>query len=471
MRFRLTALFVGIFGTTLILFSTLLYRGFVKAHQNVFDSTLYNHALDVAAAVDFTWLGQLILQKDVLEDASHKVFPFSLGQALLQIRSLDGRVLISSTRLANYRLPLSESEIIEVMDGRTRFQTLSHPPWQSKTNVPYRLVSTLLSRPPYPDLVLQIAVPMTYLENEKSSASSLLIFFIPLALLLSTIGGYGLANRALAPVNRVIKAARAIAPDRLSERIPVPNEVELKELVTTLNDLLARLERAFQTQERFIADASHQLRTPLAILRGELDVLLSKERDPLETKNFLASASQEIDRLSKMVTDLLLLARVDAGVGSLSFVKLRLDETLLESLTRLSSLAKSKEQQILFNVEETEGNDEFYTLGDPELLRGLFYNLLENAIKYSPPRAKIKMDLAAKDEMLEVTVQDQGPGIPEVDQKKIFDRFYRGGREASKEGMGLGLSIAQRIAEAHGASLDFVSSSAGTNFRLRIKKV
>lgn len=468
-----------IFGVTLVAFSYFLYQGLSRNQQTEFDTALYNHAVDVAAAIDFTLLGNLIVQKDVLADGK-KVFPFALGQSLIQIRRLDGRVLVTSEKLTNHRLPLSDQDVRVLLGQGANFQTLRQTPWeptQKERPTEYRLLNYLISKPPFPSLVLQIAAPMSLLHNEREHTLSMLMVSIPLVLLVAAFGGWLISSRALAPVHRIIKTAKEIQASELSVRVPVPEEIELRELALTLNALLSRLEQAFNSQDRFIADASHQLKTPLAILRGELDMIRKYPPTDQEWNQYLDSASQEIDHLSRMVDDLLLLARVDIGSQALSFDRIRVDEVVLEALSRLKYLANEKRIQMCFNIEELEDSTQampnFEAKGDYELLRSLVYNLIENAIKYSPEGSQVALTLAETKTHIEVNVKDSGPGISENDLKHVFERFYRVQKDSQEvSGLGLGLSIAHRIAEAHNAQLTVESElGRGSTFRFQIKKI
>lgn len=190
------------------------------------------------------------------------------------------------------------------------------------------------------------------------------------------------------PVAAIIDKANHLSASKLSERLPVPlaND-EIRQLSLTLNRLLERLQRAFESQERFLADASHQLRTPLAIIRGELDVFKTRPRTQAEISEFLASGSQELEHLSKMVDDLLLLARVDSGAGTLVIEKIRVDEVLLEVSSRLEPIAKQKDIRIRFDLRpwiSDKNPNPFEITGDRDLVRSLFQSILENAIQHSP---------------------------------------------------------------------------------------
>jgi len=419
------------------------------------------------------------VRRDALVD-EHKIFPFPLGQSIVQIRTLDGSMIFSSVRLNVLKLPMSKEIADQTVQYGSRIETIQ------VGNVAYRLIDYLSVRPSLPPLILQVAVPLTMIDNERRQIILLFWFFFPLALGASALGGFMTAKRALRPVSRIIGSARAIQPHELSARVPVPHETEMKELALTLNDLLARLQKAFESQEQFIADASHQLKTPLAIIRGEIDVFLrrpsfSSPQDKGDSGPLLNSISQEINHLSKMVDDLLLLARFDGGGLHMEFTRVRLDEVIFEAVAQLSRLANEKSITLEFNVlSPSEEPVDLEMNGDANLLRALFFNLIENAIKYSPPSSKTEILLKTTQNEIVVEVKDEGPGIRPHEIERIFDRFHRGSvSQHIVGGVGLGLSIANRIAKFHNATLAAQSTGSGsgtntprcgTTFTFRIKK-
>ena len=464
-----------ILGTALVVLSAFLYQGIKRTQQEAFDTVLFNHAVDIANAMDVTVLGDLIVKREALIE-ENKIFPFPMGQSIVQIRSLQGEVILSTKRLLGAKLPLEQDTLRLVLRRGAAFETLDGEKHvegiKSRAPLNYRLVHYLVQKPPMPPLVLQVAVPLAMIEAERREVLSLIWTAIPLALAAAGLIGLVTASRALGPVTRIIKSARAIQPQELSARVPVPDETELKELSLTLNDLLARLERAFTSQEQFIADASHQLKTPLAIIRGELDVFSKAERSPEEARALLKSVSQEVNQLSRLVDDLLILARFDSGAPPPPFAKIRLDEVVIEAVSRLSQLAKDRKIEIGFDIEEErEGEASLEIMGDFDLLRSVFDNLIENAIKYSPSPGRVDVKLKAAKETLVIEVSDQGPGIAESELTKIFERFHRSGSNQHRiPGVGLGLSIAQRIARLHGAVLTAQSvPGQGTTMCFSIK--
>ena len=298
------------------------------------------------------------------------------------------------------------------------------------------------------------------------------VIFIPAALLLAGLGGYLLARRSLRPVVSMGEQVARMSAANLHERLAVSDaQDELGQLAQVFNGLLARLEQAFEQQRRFMADASHELRTPVAIVRTEADVALAQpDRPPDDYRESLSVIREGGRRLSAIVDDLLLLARADAGQRPLRRTALYLDELVEECVRAVRSLAAQRRTEL---TGDTGG--EAPCRGDEELLRRLIINLLDNAIKHSPPGSRVHVRLVRDDAAYRVVVTDTGGGIPAEAQPHIFDRFFRvdaaraRGDGGSARGAGLGLAIARWVAEAHGGALRLVQSSdAGSEFEAEL---
>jgi signal transduction histidine kinase len=465
-RLRLTLLFVTLFSIGLLIFSSLLYNAFSETQQREFDVALYNHAVDIANSLDFDLFGSLSLDAKSFYDPQ-KLLPFSLGRSLFQIRRLDGTTVLRSEALDGVDLPFDERSFQELQEHGHGYVNLNSPDLKLPGDkIGYRQINYVVKRPSYPMLILQVAVPRTLLEAERRGIKTFFGLAVPLIILTSAAGGYWFARRALLPVKKIIEKTEGISADKLSERLPLPEtHDEIRHLSETVNGLLQRLDDAFRSQERFVADASHQLKTPLAVMRGELDVLLSRPRDEKELHAFLTSASQEINSLAKTIEDLLLLARIDAGKAALFVSEVRLDDIVSAELARLERPATAKGVKLVFDINGFEGDSTPVVKADRDLLGHLIYNLVENAIKYSRPGETVKVFVTGGSHV-RFTVEDRGPGIAEGEKSRVFERFYRIGNERAS-GVGLGLSIAQKIAGLHGTQIE-VDSRVGEGSKFSI---
>ena len=282
-----------------------------------------------------------------------------------------------------------------------------------------------------------------------------------LLLLFAGLGGYFLVSESLKPIAAIGDRAKQITAANLHERLPVANaKDEVGNLAIVFNELLDRLDVEFDRQRRFMADASHELRTPLAIIRGESEVALSKNtRSSTDYQESLQVVNDESKRLTKIVEDLFTLARADSGNLKANLENLYLDELVSDCVRLIRTLADKRHLSIEFNGDETQ------IKGDEALLRRLFLNLLDNAVKYNIDGGSIKINVG---ENL-VIISNTGEEIPKDQQRSIFDRFYRVEKsrtqttETITSGAGLGLSIAKRIAELHLVTLEYSRNDNGEN--------
>ncbi|HLJ73996.1 MAG TPA: HAMP domain-containing sensor histidine kinase, partial [Thermoanaerobaculia bacterium] len=254
-----------------------------------------------------------------------------------------------------------------------------------------------------------------------------------------------------------------IGATSLDQRIPIVNDRdELGHLALTLNDLLARLQRAFDSQKRFMADASHELRTPVSIIQGEADVVLSRaDRDVAEYRTSIEIMRRAATNLTRIVQNLFLLARSDAGTYPITLSRFYLDEVLADCVRAMRSAAVSKRISLTCDCAA-----ELPIVADEELVGRLFLNLIDNAVKFTPDGGTVTLRSFRDGDHYAVEVTDNGPGIPPSDQPHIFERFFRGDRTRRRiGGAGLGLSIAKWITEVHGGTLQLKSSdTSGTTF-------
>jgi heavy metal sensor kinase len=288
---------------------------------------------------------------------------------------------------------------------------------------------------------------------------------LPVALALASIGGYQLARRALGPVGRMADSARRISAERLSERLPVDNPSdELGHLASVFNDTFARLERSFEQMRRFTADASHELRTPLTALRSVGEVGLQERPDDKLFGEVVGSMLEEVDRLTRLVDTLLTLSRADAGEVRLARETVDLVALARDVAEHLEDLAHEKRQTL-----EVGGNGRVEVHGDWLVLRQALVNVVDNAIKYGREGSPIRIGIGRDADRCWIVVTDQGPGIPEEDRERIFERFYRIDKARSREGggTGLGLSLARWAVDSHGGRVEVESEvGRGSTFRL-----
>jgi signal transduction histidine kinase len=475
-RWRLAMLYLSIFAAGLLVFCGLLFQYFQRIQIQAFDTTLYNFAVDISSNLEMDFVGRLFVVNSSVSEAG-KLFPFHLGGSFLEIRDSHGKVLLHSRSLKDRNLPLDRRILGRIPGERAVFQNLSAAQLGLASSSPdLRLLTYWANHKDWSEpLILQVAVPLDLPRQERRD---LLLFFslgIPFFLLIAGVAGMWMSKRALAPVHDITLKARDITGvEKLKERLPVPEaHDEIRELSETFNGMLDRLERAFASQDRFVSNASHQLKTPLTILKGELDRLRKQPAKEGDIAEGLDSASTEIDRLITLVQDLLLLARLEAGHDSIVFDKVRLDEVLMQVVSRVQKLARKKGVRLTTHLlaESFASELDVEIRGDEELLDSMIENFIENAVKYAPSDSVVELDLKSCPDHVELCIRDKGPGIPSELRQKIFERFQRVQPSHVIPGAGLGLSIASEIASLHRVGIDLDGGQGGgTRVTLRFPR-
>jgi heavy metal sensor kinase len=319
-------------------------------------------------------------------------------------------------------------------------------------------------------VIVRLAISEEPYWREFREMLGILGLGLPIVVALVFVAGYLVATRALRPVDVMAKRASEINAEHLNERIAVHNpDDELGQLGIAFNATLARLENSFEQLRRFTADASHELRTPLTAIRSVGEVALSKGGDEKYYRDIVGSMLEETNRLTKLVDSLLTMSRADAGRVPLHFSPVSLLELAQESSNLLEVLAEEKEQSI-----EIEGNAAIQVNADRTILRQALVNLIDNAVKFSPDKGYIRIQVREDGPNAVVEVQDSGPGIPLEHRSRIFERFYRvdKGRARQEGGTGLGLSIVEWAVTAHRGMVEVdCEHGSGSIFRIRLPKL
>jgi len=331
---------------------------------------------------------------------------------------------------------------------------------------PYRVISAFLPVHSQSGYIIQVGTHLKFVRKSLSNFKSNMLILLPILILLGSLGGWFLARKSLSPIGYIASKAQHMTSANLSERlIPRGTEDEMDELIETINGMIARLDASFKRMAEFIADASHELKTPLCALEGEAEVLLSKRRTPEEYQEGLAHFLEQFAHMNRMINDLILLSKFDSSRAQLKIVPLRLDLLLKDIANLFKILAEQK------NIDLTiRPLPEVVILGDKIRLQQLFTNLIDNAIKYTP-KGSIQVTLERDNGNVIVKIKDTGIGIPKEEQENIFKRFYRVDKSRSREtgGVGLGLSIVQWIVQAHHGRIEIESESGrGATFKVSL---
>jgi len=316
---------------------------------------------------------------------------------------------------------------------------------------------------PYRTFLLLVAVPIADVLREQREAEEALWIGLPFVLLLAAAGGFWIASIGLRPITDMARRAESLAPGGMEDFHESDRVDELGQFARAFNGLVARLRQALQTERQLMADASHELRTPVSVIQTTADVTLARDgRHENDYREALATVGTEARRLGRLVDDMLVLARADAGAYPLRRVNLYLNELVADCRKTVDVLAR--ERGIIVRAPAT---DDVPFCGDEDLLRRMMLNLLQNAVTHTRAGSAVVVDLSPNGRSVYIRVKDAGEGIAEGDRARIFDRFVQLDAARHHAGAGLGLPIARWIAEIHGGTLDLEESGpTGSTFRI-----
>ena len=449
-RVRLTLWYVGLLAVILLGFSTFLHLNLSRNLYEELDRSLVSYARQLVGNLE------LVAGSPRFGDEVELLPPGTV--AVLYDRS--GRQLIANA--ARQPLLAVVEGLVQATREEQRFNTVrlsDGPDWRVLT-VPVVRGDRVIA-------VIQVARSTQEIVAALGQLVTQIAVAVPLTLVLAIAGGLFLAGRALGPIDRMTRAADQMNAEDLSRRIEVPSSHdEVGRLAATFDRMLDRLEAAFQRQRQFTADASHELRTPLAVLAGQMDVLLAQDRTEQEYREGVASMRQTASRMSQLLSDLLTLARADAGEALLVREPLDLGVLASEVAATLAPLAEARRLDLRCEVDNGPVVE-----GDQTRLTQLLVNLVDNGLKYTPPGGVVRISVGREDGYGVIRVADNGAGIAPEHLSRLFERFYRADKSRSRAegGTGLGLAISRWIAEVHGGTIEVESTpSRGSTFSVRL---
>jgi heavy metal sensor kinase len=376
----------------------------------------------------------------------------------LQVEDEHGRMIYSSAFLQAHPVNLSPNRSARPSFGERWFD-----------GQPFRFIAEKLDVNGHAYTV-RLGMPDDDVVETLSRFRSYLLMFAPIVLLLAAAGGYWLSRRALSPVDVLVRTAREIGGVNLNSRLPkLTTGDELQRLSDTLNEMLERIEAAFFRITEFTADASHELRTPVSLIRTEAELALRRSRNEAEYQASLRNILLEAERTTALIEQLLALARADSGRETLHMQSINLTDTARGLVESWRQVADIRAVQFSQSIAE-----DLFVLGDVAALRRLIDLLLDNAFKYTPSPGTVRLVLERTGGNAVITVEDSGTGIAEEDQAKIFARFYRADKARTRDpgGAGLGLAIAQWIVTQHHGSIRVESQvGQGSTFRVELALV
>ena len=450
-RLRLTAWYFAILAVVLSAFGVSAYLEMRHSIHRTVDEELQIRAEGVHQLIE------RVIQRgaeDDLQEGLREHTELRQGGALLQVSDEQGNWLYRSPVMSDYGVPRPATiprRAVDFMGGQVPLRI-----WNLKVNVAGQ------------SYLIQSAFEMDDFYGALEHFALLLFISIPLLLLCAAAGGYWISTRALAPVDQITQTARTISAQNLSSRLVVPNTGdELQRLSETLNGMLGRLESAFKKITQFTADASHELRTPVAVMRTRTELSLRKARSAEEYRDVIAEVLAELEKTSGLIEQLMFLARADSGAETLHFSATNVSEVLREACHQGSALAEAKQ----IGFQEQISGDSVWIRGDASSLRRLFLILIDNAVKYTPANGQVEVSLQRNDGYAVAQVRDTGIGIAQTDLPNVFERFYRADKARTREsgGVGLGLSIGRWITEVHAGTIEVQSSPGrGSIFEVRL---
>ena len=444
-RWRLMSWYFAVLALTFVLFAWTAFREMRQSLLAAVDGELHDR---VEGFHD-------LLSREKSTDFRAELLQHSGSSDLFEMKDASGNWVYRSPGMIGLGLDTPSSSVGSVQIESIRVN-----------GAPFRVLNTkvLIGKEEY---VVVTAVPLSRYEKAVRRFGIAMLVATPLVLLLGALGGFWISRKALQPIDQMTQEAQAINAQRLSRRVANPQTGdELQRLSETLNAMLERLEQSFARINQFTADASHELRTPVAYMRTVAEIALHNPRNEAEYKQALSDIATELEKTTTLLESLLFLARADSGY-SLPSERLDVREPIRQAAAQAEVLAESKHLTVQSVVPESP----LWIVGDQQSLERMLLVLLDNAVKYTPDGGRIGVDAKATDGHAIIEVTDTGIGIAEADRSRIFDRFYRADKARAREsgGAGLGLSIARWIAHVHGGEIAVRSEVAqGSTFSVRL---
>ena len=466
-RLRLTLWYTAIFLLILVIFSLVVYVGLTRNLMNNVDNHLQREVGEILGNLEFEEGEDSHDDEDEHGETKQIVAgsPIQLSYmpedgVFWRVLDVDGQPIIDN---GYFNDAAYTANVANLTQSQLENATLSN-------GTPIRLYSVPFVIENLMEGVIQVAESYAHIQEVQNQLIFLLVVGIPLTLLASSAGGWFLAANALDPIDRITRTAQQISASDLHQRInlDLPKD-EVGRLADTFDQMLSRLEDAFEQQKRFVADASHEMKTPLTILKGDVEVALNRPRSLEYYRDTLQKVNSSTDQIIALVQELLLLARADSNSNLLKLDTFNLSQLLEDEISRLMLKAIEKNIQLQADIP-----DVLIIEADRAKLQRLFMNLVDNAIKYSNPGDSVTVNIISDDKQVRISVADTGPGIAPQHLPHLFDRFYRVDKARSRletngtgSGAGLGLSIVQWLALAHKGQVEVESTlGQGTTFNV-----
>lgn len=477
--FKMTAWYVLVLGFIIGSLSIALYTNFKRDLNKDINNLLESKAEDIAQVIgsyseeDKTEQGEkkenmalVVSNADFLNALKFAVEKNPKDDVFVQIFSSDGKELIRSSNM-----PLALISAKRVQDSLEQedatFDTVKVV-LSKKDALFLRKFILFVRENGKISYIIQVLGSLKPIYLHLHRLKTALSVFLPLVMFLAIASSFFLTKRTLKPVDDMTNAMRQITSNNLRHKIEIPKtNDEIKRLAETFNNMLIRLDGAFSNQQQFIQDVSHELRTPLTALKGKQEVALNKKRSPEEYESVLAVNLEEINKMSQLVENLLVLERLENKEPLLKIQPVDLTLMIERILAGMKPLAEQKNIPLLFS-----SNKQVFIEADGNQIGRVISNIVDNAIKYTPIKGRVNINLCKDNTFAKIVISDTGIGINEDELPRIFDRFYRIDKSRSSSGFGLGLSIAKSIVDAHKGKIEVEShADRGTIFTISLPLV
>lgn len=475
LRFKLASLLLVVFGVILGGLSATVLALRESYLREDFDKRLTERAEaiidDIVTAVEVNpdgWTDDAYL---------HRIGRYRFSGYYVQVRLPDGAIVARSPRLGEMILPFSDAARAPSQPDEPVLETIRDGVDSALLGPgdELRLLTWQHFQSSEPHFYVQMAADLNQVKESVRNLRQVFLLVIAIGLVATGVASWLLARRSLSPIARIAHIAERLRVDDLTQRFEQPRgKDEVATMVATINRMLDRLTDAFKAQDRFIADVAHELKTPLAILLGEVQVLMRQERSPEEYNRFVASVQDEVRTLAQTVDSLLTLARAEAGFPIGGGTDVPINEVVTDAVERCNPLAKQREVRVVPVLALGQSSEAGPIVkGDGPLLQLMSTNLLRNAIRHSPPDETVEVTVRFSGAEVLISVRDRGTGIPPEFVDKVFDRFFRvPNPRTSFQGTGLGLTIVRGIARLHGGSASFSNhADGGCTFEVRLPLV
>ncbi len=459
LRFRMTAWYAGLLASALLLFGVFVYAGL----ERYLDFSLQKTLTEQSRSIGTQLLASISSKRPGwLASEINEAYAPDVNGHFIRVTGADGEIIYLSGPPKDNSFDPSHVPLFTT-NGKEEYLKR----FQMAGGHRLFVKGMVFTNPDGSRFLVESGAPYDPIENILHGLLVTVGIYMPLVVSLAIGGGYWLMRRSLQPVDEITNRAEGITSTNLSERLPtIKTGDELERLSTALNRMIARLDEAFQHINRFSADASHELRTPLTILQLELEGIVQHYRLDPELVDQIGSALEETHRLSRIVENLLAISRLDAGQVQVEKMKFDLGELTVSTVDQMKLLAEEK--LLSMHCHAAAG---VYIEADHARLKQVIVNLIDNAIKYTPPGGEISIDVYTNQNLATVEVSDSGVGIPAEVLPHVFERFYRADKARSRDsgGAGLGLAIVKAICTALGAEIKIASTEgAGSSFMVKL---